>query len=421
MNFDPTVLLTFPVFVLSIVVHECAHGWMALWNGDPTAKEQGRLTLNPLPHVDLMGSILLPGVLLLTHAPFLFGWAKPVPVDWSRLRRPQDDQVKVALAGPASNLLLALGFAALARVAPEHGFWAPLKLMGLSGVVWNCALAIFNLIPIPPLDGAWVLMRFLPMRHIIVLQQFRSRRHAGGDRRAERAGDLQCRALHSRCAPPCRRVSDCSGSPRGGDRAVKTGRILSGMRPTGRLHLGNFVGALENWVRLQDAGWTNYHMVADWHMLTYGFEDTSNLASDTHEMVVDWLAAGLDPARSVIFVQSAVKEHARAAPAALDAGQQGAARAHPDPQGADPRPSSRRADDLVRASRLLGAAGGGHPALQGDARSGGRGPGAARRADPRAGPPIQLRLLQGPHAGVPGARGAAHPSSRACAATMAIA
>jgi tryptophanyl-tRNA synthetase len=82
------------------------------------------------------------------------------------------------------------------------------------------------------------------------------------------------------------------------------------MRPTGRLHLGNYVGALENWVRLQDAGWTNYHMIADWHMLTTGHEDTSRLQSDTHEMVVDWLAAGLDPARSVVFVQSAVKEHA---------------------------------------------------------------------------------------------------------------
>ncbi len=91
---------------------------------------------------------------------------------------------------------------------------------------------------------------------------------------------------------------------------MKPGRILSGMRPTGRLHLGNFVGALENWVRLQNEGWENFHMVADWHMLTTGHEDTSRLQSDTHEMVVDWLAAGLDPAKSVIFIQSEVKEHA---------------------------------------------------------------------------------------------------------------
>ncbi len=91
---------------------------------------------------------------------------------------------------------------------------------------------------------------------------------------------------------------------------MKPGRILSGMRPTGRLHLGNYVGALENWVRLQDEGWQNFHMVADWHMLTTGAEDTSRLQSDIHEMVVDWLAAGLDPERSVIFVQSEVKEHA---------------------------------------------------------------------------------------------------------------
>ncbi|HTM58339.1 MAG TPA: tryptophan--tRNA ligase [Candidatus Udaeobacter sp.] len=91
---------------------------------------------------------------------------------------------------------------------------------------------------------------------------------------------------------------------------VKRGRILSGMRPTGRMHLGNFVGALENWVRLQNEGWENLHMVADWHMLTTGYEDTSNLQSDIFDMVVDWLAAGLDPGKSVIFVQSAVKEHA---------------------------------------------------------------------------------------------------------------
>jgi tryptophanyl-tRNA synthetase len=87
-------------------------------------------------------------------------------------------------------------------------------------------------------------------------------------------------------------------------------RILSGMRPTGRMHLGNYVGALENWVRLQNEGWQNFHMVADWHMLTTGFEDTSRLQTDIAEMVVDWLAAGLDPAKSVIFIQSQVKEHA---------------------------------------------------------------------------------------------------------------
>uniref|UniRef100_A0A832MLM5 Tryptophan--tRNA ligase n=1 Tax=Eiseniibacteriota bacterium TaxID=2212470 RepID=A0A832MLM5_UNCEI len=91
---------------------------------------------------------------------------------------------------------------------------------------------------------------------------------------------------------------------------MSPGRILSGIRPTGRLHLGNYVGALENWVRLQDEGWENFCMVADWHMLTTGYEDTSALQDNIFEMVVDWLAAGLDPARSVIFVQSAVKEHA---------------------------------------------------------------------------------------------------------------
>ncbi len=91
---------------------------------------------------------------------------------------------------------------------------------------------------------------------------------------------------------------------------MSPGRILSGMRPTGRLHLGNYVGALENWVRLQNQGWQNFHMVADWHMLTTGYEDTSRLQSDTWDMVLDWLGAGLDPERSVIFVQSQVKEHA---------------------------------------------------------------------------------------------------------------
>ena len=180
MTVEPALILAVPVFVLSVVAHECAHGLMALWNGDPTARDAGRLTLNPIPHVDVVGSLLLPGMLVLFHSPVLFGWAKPVPIDWAKLKSPRNDPVKVALAGPAANLLLALGFAALARLAPTPGaggplgaFFAPLRDMGYAGVTWNCALALFNLIPIPPLDGSWVLMRFLPMRHIIALRQYR--------------------------------------------------------------------------------------------------------------------------------------------------------------------------------------------------------------------------------------------------------
>jgi Zn-dependent protease len=173
LHFDPDLLLVLPVLVLSIVVHECAHGLVALWCGDPTARDRGRLTLNPLKHVDPFGSILLPVMLALTHAPVMFGWAKPVPIDVARLRHPLNDHLKVALAGPASNLLLALAFAALTRLAPAHGFFAPVAAMGLAGVVINCALALFNLLPVPPLDGSWLVMRFLPLRHIIALQQFR--------------------------------------------------------------------------------------------------------------------------------------------------------------------------------------------------------------------------------------------------------
>src|SRR6266536_710878 len=183
MRFDPDFFVILPALVLSVVVHECAHGLMALRLGDTTARDQGRLTLNPIAHLDPIGSLLVPIGLLLVRSPVVLGWAKPVPLNGANLRDPRNDPVKVALAGPASNLLLALAFAALVRVAPEAPapgtgpswatFLAPLAVMGFAGVVMNCALALFNLIPIPPLDGSWVLMRFLPLRHIIALRHFR--------------------------------------------------------------------------------------------------------------------------------------------------------------------------------------------------------------------------------------------------------
>lgn len=173
MSFDPAILLVFPVFVLSVVVHECAHGWMALQCGDPTARDRGRLTLNPIRHIDPVGSLLLPIGLALLRSPILFGWAKPVPVDWSRLNDLRNDPVKVAMAGPASNFVLALLFAGLLRLAPETGFFAPVRDLAFGGVLFNCALGLFNLLPIPPLDGSWVLMRFLPLRFVVRVQQFR--------------------------------------------------------------------------------------------------------------------------------------------------------------------------------------------------------------------------------------------------------
>lgn len=155
----------FGILIFSIMLHEVTHGWTALALGDDTAKRAKRLTLNPLDHIDPLGSIIVPGFLLLTHAGFIFGWAKPVPVNVSRLRHPRNDAVITALAGPAMNLLLVAGAdVALHAFKPNVYTW-PFNAIFFAGFI-NLALAIFNLLPIPPLDGSSIVERLVPDRHL---------------------------------------------------------------------------------------------------------------------------------------------------------------------------------------------------------------------------------------------------------------
>lgn len=148
--------------IYSIILHEMAHGYAANWLGDPTARLQGRLSPNPLVHIDPIGSVLVPALLFLSSAGFLFGWAKPVPYNPHNLRNQRYGDAIVAAAGPATNILLALIFAMLIRSADALGL--PATFTGIASyiVFINLLLAIFNLIPIPPLDGSKLITALLP-------------------------------------------------------------------------------------------------------------------------------------------------------------------------------------------------------------------------------------------------------------------
>ena len=152
--------------VLAITLHEAAHGYAAKRLGDLTAYQEGRITLNPIKHIDLIGTLVVPAVLLLaTGGKIAFGWAKPVPVNFSALRNPKRDMLWVAAAGPGANLAMAIGWALLfklALTAPENYFSSPLLEMSKGGIVINLVLMVLNLIPVPPLDGGRIAISALP-------------------------------------------------------------------------------------------------------------------------------------------------------------------------------------------------------------------------------------------------------------------
>lgn len=159
------IIWAIPV-IFAITVHEVAHGWVALKFGDRTAQMMGRLTLNPIKHIDPVGTILIPAVLLMMGG-FIFGWAKPVPVSYQNLRNPKTDMAWVALAGPMANLVMAVIWALVVKIGLEMyqsgiAVGEPMLLMGIAGVLINTMLMMLNLLPLPPLDGGRILVSLLP-------------------------------------------------------------------------------------------------------------------------------------------------------------------------------------------------------------------------------------------------------------------
>ncbi|CAG0909217.1 unnamed protein product, partial [Cyprideis torosa] len=276
--------------VLAITLHEASHGYVADKLGDPTARYRGRLTFNPIPHIDPVGTILVPA-LLFAFSGFIFGWAKPVPVDTRNFVNPRKDMAVVAAAGPLSNLLMAFCWLALAKVAAmflgNSPIMEPIIRMAQIGLFFNIILMVLNLLPIPPLDGSRVLAWMVPTRVAYWLD------------RAEPYGffillGLLYVGLYETVIGPATKSNN---------------RVLSGMRPTGRLHLGHYHGVLKNWVELQHS-YECLFFAADWHALTTHYDNPWDIEQNTFDMVVDWLAAGVSPGSSSIFIQSRVPEHA---------------------------------------------------------------------------------------------------------------
>lgn len=168
-----TIALAAIPVLFAITLHEAAHGYVARYFGDMTAWQQGRISLNPVRHIDPVGTVLLP-MLTLWMGGILFGWAKPVPVNFAALRNPKKDMLWVALAGPASNLLMALGWALIVKIAlafPDNYYAVPLLAMAKIGININVVLMVLNLLPLPPLDGGRIAISMLPHQLAYKLSQ----------------------------------------------------------------------------------------------------------------------------------------------------------------------------------------------------------------------------------------------------------
>ncbi|MEK9182668.1 MAG: site-2 protease family protein [Patescibacteria group bacterium] len=160
------------ILVMSIVIHEVSHGFAAEYFGDKTARFAGRLTLNPLKHLDIFGSVILPIILVISHSPFLFGWAKPVPYNPDNLRNKKWGTLVVAISGVLSNFLIAIIFGIIIRLASHTVLSPDFYFITSSIVIVNLALGIFNLVPIPPLDGSKVLFSLLPYSFDPIIRLF---------------------------------------------------------------------------------------------------------------------------------------------------------------------------------------------------------------------------------------------------------
>lgn len=172
-HMDPLQIAMIVALILSVVIHEMAHGYAANWLGDPTARLQGRLSANPLVHIDPLMSVILPGLLVLSGSPILFGAAKPVPYNPYNFTNQKWGEAIVAAAGPAANIFIAIVFAALIHAADILSLSDTFLILAVQIIVLNIFLAFFNLVPIPPLDGSKIFPRFLPYSLALKYEGFR--------------------------------------------------------------------------------------------------------------------------------------------------------------------------------------------------------------------------------------------------------